>query len=130
MHNRLIPQTTAAKVISLSGEREVIRPINKLIIPVKEGHRFLDYDNIIRLESSSNYTMIYMKSGKIYLVSKTMKSVVENLSTKQFVRVHHSHVVNVNAIALITKESIMLVDDSKIPVSRAKRKSVFQFFGI
>lgn len=134
MQNILNPKRSIAKVISLADkvvsgfQFDYLR--GKLIIPYNDGHRFIDFEDIIRLESASNYTKVHTRLGKTYLVSRTMKSIIEKLPVNTFLRVHNSHVINVNMIVLLTKECIQLSDKSAVPISRSNKKMVFERLGV
>ena len=123
-----------AIVISLLEKESTIQPYDrlakKLIISLSEGHRFIHHDDIIRLEGSSNYTKVYTRSGKTYMVSKTMKSVSEKLSKSRFVRVHRSHIIKVDSIELLAKDHIVMTDQSSVPISRANKKMIHELLGI
>lgn len=133
MHKVLNTNRSLAKVVSLVPQLSIATqnvPLsNKLIIPLSEGHRFIAHDEIVRLESSSNYTKIYTRSTEFYLVSKTMKVILEQLPRINFLRIHNSHVVNVNAIELLTKDHIEMTDKSTVPISRSNRKMVYERLG-
>lgn len=67
-------------------------------------------DRIHFLSAEGDYVMIHTKEGK-YLKEKTMKYFESHLDSKQFVRIHRSHIVNVNEISRIEhydKESYMV----------------------
>ena len=103
---------------------------NKLIISLSEGYRFIDCNDIVRLEGSGNYTKIFTCQDEMYLVSKTMKTIANRLSTSKFVRVHKSHIINVNAIKMLAKDNVQLSDQSTVPISRSNRKMLLEFLGI
>ena len=134
MQKILNPKRSIAKVISLENRTLVITQYdsleNKLIIPSNGGHRFIDFEDIIRIESLSNYTNVHTRLGETYLVSKTLKSILEKLPMTKFLRVHNSHVINVNMIVLLSKETIQLSDNSTVPISRSNKKMVFELLGV
>lgn len=123
-----------ARVIALKEKESTLEPYNrlsnKLIISMAEGHRFIHHDDIVRLEACSNYTKVYTRSEKSYMVSKTMKSVSEKLLKSRFVRVHKSHIINIDNIELLAKDHILMSDQSHIPISRANKKDIYQLLGI
>lgn len=122
-----------AKIISLKSNYTKVSQkydlINKLIISSSEGYRFIEYHDIIRLESLSNYTKIFTVNNKSYIVSKTMKSILQKLPKLSFLRVHNSHVINVHEIELLSKDQIRMSDNRYVPISRNKRKMVLERLG-
>ncbi|MFT4534312.1 MAG: two-component system LytT family response regulator [Saprospiraceae bacterium] len=96
----------------------------RLLINVAEGSRVIDFDDILRCESMSNYTNIILKSGKPVIVSKTLKQIENALPSSLFLRCHNSHLINRNEVILITKGQIQLTNLDIIPISRQKIKEV------
>ncbi len=66
----------------------------RIAIPYHSGYRFENMSDIIRLESDSNYTTIFLKHGDKVVVSKPMKHFEDFLDEKLFVRIHNSHIIN------------------------------------
>ena len=96
----------------------------KIIIPTSEGLEFVKIQDIIRCESSSNYTYIYKKDGSKLLVSKTLKDIEAMLPDTLFKRIHKSHLINFNSIEKYLKSDggwIVLEDGSQVPISRNKK---------
>ncbi|QRR04319.1 LytTR family transcriptional regulator [Dyadobacter sandarakinus] len=86
---------------------------------------FLTPDVITFLEGEGNYTFIYTNTGKKYLVSKTLKSLSEQLSSN-FVRVHKSYLVNSDYVVERLDEDrlLKLSCGKEVMVSRRKIKEV------
>ena len=61
----------------------------KITIRTSEGMIFPYVKNIIRVESSSNYSTIFFEGGKKLLVSKTLKEFEELLTPYNFLRIHN-----------------------------------------
>ena len=95
-----------------------------IAVPTMEGLEFIDIDEIIRCESSNNYTFIHQTKEKPLLISKTLKDIESMLVDYGFIRVHQSHLVNIKCIKRYLKGkagSLILRDGSVIPVSRSKK---------
>ena len=104
---------------------------NTIALPTFEGLEFVDISEIIRCESSSNYTYIHQKNEKPILISKTLKDVEKMLSNQGFIRIHQSHLVNITSIKKYLKGksgSLILKDGSVIPVSRSKKGDFLEKF--
>jgi len=86
---------------------------------------FLTPDVLTFLEGEGNYTFIYTNNGKKYLVSKTLKSLAEQLSAK-FLRVHKSYLVNADYVVerLEDDRMLKLSCGKEVVVSRRKIKEV------
>jgi two-component system LytT family response regulator len=86
---------------------------------------FLTPDVITFLEGEGNYTFIYTNTGKKYLVSRTLKSLAEQLNAN-FMRVHKSYLVNSDYIVARLEDDRMLKLScgKEVAVSRRKIKEV------
>jgi two-component system, LytTR family, response regulator len=92
-------------------------------------HRF-KIPEIVRCEADSNYTRIYLNSGKKFMASKTLGDLETLLSNPAFVRIHKSHLVNRAYVrALDNQHRLLLHDDSTVPVSYRRHREVAAIFG-
>lgn len=85
--------------------------------------------DIVRLESSGSYTLFYTKQGEQILVTKTLKEYDALLSDQGFIRVHQSHLINLDAVKEFVKNDggyIKMLDGSDIPVSSRKKSLVLK----
>lgn len=95
---------------------------HQLILKTQEGEIRLVVNDIIRMEADSNYSYIYLKSGKKKLVTKTLAYLEELLDDKGFYRCHRSHLINGAYISgNPNRLSISLSDGSEIPIARRKK---------
>jgi two-component system LytT family response regulator len=103
-----------------------------LAITTYDGVVFLEVDNIIRCEADLNYTRFILAEGKTFLSSKTLKEYEDLLSVhKNFLRVHRSHLVNLDFVLKFKNEGyLVLKDQSSIPVSRRKKEDVVKRFTV
>lgn len=89
--------------------------------------RFVKTSEIIRCESSNNYSTFYLSDGEQLLVSKPIYEFDEMLKGYGFIRCHQSHLVNKNFVKSWVKEYggyLLLYNGAEIPVSRNKKDSV------
>jgi two-component system, LytTR family, response regulator len=88
----------------------------------------LAINNIVRIESKSNYCKIFFadKSHPLTL-AKTLGLVAQHLPAEMFLRTHRTHLVNKNFIAKIflSGQHVQLLNGEKINISR-RRKMVVQ----
>jgi two-component system LytT family response regulator len=105
---------------------EVIEPkaIDRISIPTRDGYIILKNEEIMHLEASDNYTMIYLSNGKRHLSSKNIKIYELNLDPSVFYRVHKSHIINVKDHLKEFSRSegnvAILSSEKLVPVSRRK----------
>jgi len=98
----------------------------RIALPTSEGLTFVEINDMIRCESTANYTYFFLEGGKKILVSKTIKFYEELLSDHKFYRVHQSHLINLMHIKKYVKGEggyIIMSDDSMVMVSRRRKES-------
>ena len=102
----------------------------KIPLPTQDGILFVDAQNIVHCESSSNYCRIHFTNHTKLLIAKTLKEVEELLKDFRFYRVHHSHLINMQHIARYVKADggyIEMSDGSNVAISRQKKD---EFIGL
>jgi two-component system LytT family response regulator len=102
----------------------------KIALPVGDGYEMVAHTNIVRCESDSNYTTIYLSDKRKITLSKTLKEVEGILSHSSFYRVHHSHLINMDHISKFYKTDggyILMSDGAQINISRNKKDAFFEY---
>ncbi len=97
---------------------------DKIAVPTSEGLEFIQIKNIIHIESSSNYSKIFMTTGKQMLVTKLLKDFEDMLLPYRFYRVHNSHLINLNYIQKYIRGEggqVVLQNGDVIDVARRKK---------
>lgn len=93
-----------------------------LAISTQEGVAIFQIEDIVRCEASSNYTIFYLKNGKKFVASKTLKEYDIILSEHHFFRVHKSHLVNLDYAQKVLKTNVLQMSDgSEVDISRRKK---------
>jgi two-component system LytT family response regulator len=80
----------------------------------------------MRCEADSNYTIFYLRSSENVLVTKTLKEFEALLSSDQFIRVHQSHLININYVEQYIKGDggiAIMSDGSYVEISRRKKNA-------
>ena len=86
---------------------------------------FFNADDVVRLEASSNYTLIHTVDKRPLVVAKVLSAYEELLVGMGFIRVHRSHLINKRFVSELTQAgNIILKDNRKIKVARRRRKEV------
>lgn len=99
----------------------------KISIPTSEGLILVNAEAILYLKSESNYTMVFLKNEQRILVSKTLKSMEDQLKYYSFCRVHTSYLININEVEKYLKGdggTIILKNKVSIPVSRSYKQDL------
>ena len=98
-----------------------------IALPTMEGLQMVSLDSIISCSSKSNYTLLHFKDGQRLVVSKTLKEIELLLNGHQFLRVHHSHVVNLGEVKKYIRGEgglLMMSNGVTVDVSRSRKESV------
>lgn len=105
---------------------------NKIAVPTSDGFELVPADTVIRCEADDNYTYLYLKNKKRIVACRTLKEVQEQLQDFDcFVRVHHSHLVNLNEVTKYVRGeggSLIMSDGSSVNVSRSRKDALLKFF--
>lgn len=99
----------------------------KLALADASEIKYVQIDEIIRLQAESNYTHIFLTGNKVFISAKTLKEYDEILQGQRFLRVHKSHLVNATHIQAYDRQGILLLsDNSKVEVARRKKEFLQQ----
>jgi two-component system LytT family response regulator len=102
---------------------------SKLILPTSSGLNIIDIEDIMRCESSNNYTTFFMTDKTKIIVSKSIQVYEHLLSQSHFCRLHNKHIVNLKFIKKYVKGRggyVILTDGSQVDVSEGRKKEFLQ----
>jgi len=110
----------------LSKKPETYSPVNRIVVRKGNAINLIPVEQIRYVEAQDDYVMIFHSSGKA-LKQQTMKFYEDNLPKADFVRIHRSYIVKVEAIKGIEpygkdNHIAILHSGDKLPVSRAGYK--------
>src|ERR1019366_5328101 len=71
---------------------------DKLQIPFEAGIQFIEIDKIIRCKADDCYSEVHLDDGKKIICTLILAELEHRLEYYSFVRVHKSHLVNMNYI--------------------------------
>ncbi len=104
-----------------AGKKIVLKSVERIMV--------LDIKEIVRCESQANYTMFHLADGQQLLESKTLKEFEDLLEDFNFLRVHHSHMINLAHFRSFEKLGggyIVMNDESTVPVSKRKKDKLLR----
>lgn len=99
----------------------------KIALASKESIEFVDPQDIVVCEASSNYTTIYLAEGRKRVISKTLKDFEDMLKPFGFFRPHNSHLINLARVREFIRGDggyIVMENKMKIPVSKNRREEL------
>ena len=106
-----------------SGESKNYR----LALQTHNGIRLVAPSDITRCEGHNNYTHFFLADNTVIVTSKTIKEYEEMLAGHGFLRVHKSHLVNLDHVEELTPEHrLILKNKVSIEVSRRRRPDLVE----
>lgn len=106
--------------------------VDLLVLSAPNRFLFIAPDAIRYGVAEGNYTRLHLLEGGAHLVSMKIKDVVAALKQWQaFVRIHHSHFVNVHHLQHIDTQDgwkAVIHGETSLPVSNARRKELMAVF--
>ncbi len=99
----------------------------KLALHTLDKIQVTEIHEIVRCESSGNYTTFYFTDKQKLLVTRTLKEYEKMLDEYGFVRVHQSHLINVHQIKEYIKTEggyLVMKDGAHVSVSIRKKPMV------
>ncbi len=113
------------KGIKTSNKRIALNSMDKVQV--------VNVDDIIQCESQKNYTLFYLTNKRQVLVTRTLKEFEDMLEEDNFLRVHHSHLINVKHLREYVKTDggyAVMSDGSQVPVSVRKKEQLLSLLGL
>jgi len=99
----------------------------RIALPMLGETRYVNIADIVRCQADNTYTLFVLNNGEQILVSKTLKEYADMLTGHNFIRTHQTHLVNKTFIKSWLREdggSLLLTDQTKIPISKLNREKV------
>ena len=106
---------------------------SRIAVPTWEGLEFILIRNVVRIESSSNYSRIFFINADPLLVTKQLKEFEEMLLPYRFCRVHNVHLINLNYVRKYIRGeggSVIMENGDEIDVSRRKKDDFLKLINL
>lgn len=100
---------------------------HRIALTTMKETRFIRTSEILRCESSNNYTIFFLAGGEKLTASRPIFEYEELLKDYGFIRCHQSHIVNRKFVKSWVKEDggyLLLDNGHQVPVSRNKKEVV------
>jgi two-component system LytT family response regulator len=107
------------------------KQLQKIILPLLDGFEVVRIKDIIRCQANDNFTEFHFQDGSKELICRTLKFYEEILSDLDFVRVHKSHLVNLQYVKRYKKGKggqLIMSDGSVIDVSNSRKPDLLMKF--
>ena len=117
-----------------AGQREVLlaaarqrHPPQRLALHTQDRIQVVPISEVVRCEADSNYTHFHLADGSKLLVAKTLKEYETILEEHAFLRIHQSHLINLQYVKAYLKADggqLLLNNGRLLPVAARRRAAV------
>jgi two-component system LytT family response regulator len=110
------------------AHRDKRAPLERIFVRDRHSVIPVSVAEVSRIEAQDDYVMIHA-NGRRYLVSLRLGNLEEQLGNPPFLRVHRSHIVNLDHVERMTgladgRFEVRMRDGSVVPVSRARSRDI------
>jgi len=116
--------TIHQKSSSLISENE--EHLNFIFIRVDRRMVKLIFEDILYIESLSDYLKIHLQNKEVLVVRETITNISEKLPSQEFLRIHRSFIINTSKIDSYNNEEI-LIEGRSLPLSRSYKEQVLNY---
>lgn len=112
-------------LLELSNQYE-----KKINISTSGGVMCFKISEIIRFEADGRYSNLYLTNEKKLCFSKTLKEIQGEINQPCFLRIHKSHLINMNYVRkynLTSAYNVELIDGSVLDISRRKKEEFIKY---
>lgn len=86
----------------------------------------IEQEDILYCKADGRYTQIFLGKDHSILTSRLLKDIESVLSKKNFCRIHHSYLINLNHITGIRDHrKLILKDNIEVPIAKRRNKNLF-----
>jgi len=104
--------------------------LNRIYLPTNRGVEIIMLKDIVRIQSISNYSKLYFNNGKTLVVAKVLRWFEEQLHSYQFVRIHRTHLINMNYMQSYNNNDggqLLLHNGESIKVAKRKKAALIRY---
>lgn len=101
----------------------------KIALPNGNTIQYIPVMDITRIESQSNYSIVHFTNRPKQTVAKTLKELEEQLLPHNFLRIHHSHLINLEyVIGFKNQDSgyVIMHGNELVEISRRRKQLVME----
>lgn len=114
--------------IIVENFRETKPEKQQVILPTMEGFEVVKMEDIVRLRGNGNFTDLHLTDGSKKMACRFLKH-FDSILPLPFLRVHKSHIVNLNFVKRYNKGGYLtLQDENEIEVSPTYKEAFLRNF--
>lgn len=104
---------------------------NSLIVTGAKGFTLIKKNDIIMLRADGYCTTLFLADKQSITSTRNLKYYEDILDQVQFMRIHHSYIINFNHVTGYThQEEVLLSDQLRCPLSKAHKQEFLNYFKI
>ncbi len=105
----------------------------KIALPNRDGYEFAQAQSILYCLAQGAYTKVIFTDKRSLLISKTLGDIEEMLPSEIFIRIHHSTIVNLNAVTHYVRTDggyVVMNTNERLMVSKARKEVLLEKLGL
>ena len=105
---------------------------HKLPLPTQEGFVFVNFEDIVRAEADRSYCIFSVINHPKIMVSKPLGYFEDRLVNRNFIRVHSSHIINLEQVSEYVRGEgghVVMTDQEIVPISRQRKDDFLKAIG-
>lgn len=100
---------------------------DRLIVRNSSSIHIIPYREITHISADGNYCRVFLVENKSLLLSRTLKSIQDQINPTRFKRIHQSHLINLEFLRQIKSNlQVELSTGIVLPYSRRKKNDLIQ----
>lgn len=108
---------------------EKLSETNQIAVITEEGHELVSSSEIVRCESFNSRCIFHLTDGSTIKSIRNLKFYEYKLCEWNFLKVHRSHMINLNYVSgHINGERVFMKDSSEVEVATRKRARLIRTF--
>jgi two-component system LytT family response regulator len=110
---------------------ELNKQEHKIVLPLLNGFEVIRVKDVIRIQANDNFSDFHLTDGSKKVICRTLKHYEELLTDFDFLRVHKSHLVNLQYVQRYIKGKggqLIMTDKSEVEVSQTRKKDLLDRF--
>lgn len=105
----------------------------KIALPNHDGYEFAQVNSLLYCSAAGAYTKVVFNDKHSLLISRTLGDIEEMLPHEIFIRIHHSTIVNINAVTHYIRTDggyVVMNTDEKLMVSKSRKEALLEKLGL
>jgi two-component system LytT family response regulator len=130
-HSRMKEEIPIHSKILLENIQAANKHNHKIVLPQLNGFDVVKINDIIRCKANDNFTEFYLTNGTKKLISRTLKFYEDLLKDFDFVRIHKSHLINLQYVTKYLKGKggqVEMSDGSVVDISVNQKAAFLEKF--